>query len=246
MASLSLAQFTQSTPTAGVNSVLLSYKVPHNSYIYINNSEHMRLRIPAYQSFSYTAAQSADNVTVDVSATPAIVPNIYNAPAFQLSALGYWVATAPTAVTKIVYPTAISGSSITFAVNDTTSTAASLNVYYSLAVGSYQWVISYPNATGQADAVIKTEAIEDVNSRSQSAVDSQLFFPINIILPEDFYLSLYVNAPVAANMTLGQTTTVPNLLANISLPIESGTMSALLKQNPNIVKDVKKYLADVS
>ena len=246
MASLSLAQFTQSTPTAGVNSLTLQYKVPHNSYLYINNEEHMRLRIPALQTFTYSAAQTTNDVTVTVDAPVAIVPNVYNAPAYQLSALAYWKTTAPTASTKIVYPTNITGSTITFAVNDTTSTEATLEVYYLLGTGAYQWVISYPNATGTADAVIKTESIEDVNSRSQSASDAQMHFPINIVLPEDFYLSLYVNAPVAANMTLDQTSSTPNLLANVSIPVESGTMSELLRHSPDITKEVKRFLADVS
>ncbi len=246
MATLGLAQFTQYTPTAGVNSMILSYKVPHNSVVYIRNDQHMNLKIPAFQQFTYTAAQTSNNVSVTVSAPVAIVPNVYNAPAYQLSAMAYWVATAPSSVTKIVYPTSISGSTITFAVNDTTSTAATLNVYYLLGVGSYQWVIAYPGATGMTNATIKTEAIEEVNSRSQAAIDSQLYFPISLPLPEDFYLYLYVNAPVVANMTLNQNTTTPNLLAHLSIPVETSTMTEALKQDPQFVSKVKKYLADVS
>ncbi len=246
MATLGLAQFTQYTPTAGVNSMILSYKVPHNSVIYLRNDHHMNLKIPAFQQFTYSAVQSSDNVSVTVAAPVAIVPNVYNAPAYQLSALAYWETTSPSVSTNIVYPTSISGSNITFAVNDTTSTAATLNVYYLLGIGSFQWVIAYPSATGTTNAIIKTEAIEDINSRSQAAIDSQLYFPISLPLPQDFYLYLYVNSSVAANMTLNQNTTTPNLLAHLSIPIETSTMTQALNQDPQFVSKIKSYLSDVS
>jgi len=229
---LTLSQFTVSTPTAGVNSLALTYKAPLNSFVHFRVDKMMKMRITATQTFTYTAAQTSDDVTVTVSAPVAVVSNVYNAPNYALSAIGWWTGSSGTP--KLVQATNVSGSEITFAVNDTTSTSATLLVYYLLGAGNYSWVINVPLATGTAQATIHTGSIEDVNDMDQISADGALYFPQQLILPENYSLNLYVLAPVAVSMAQNSTSTTPNTLATLSIPTDQGTMIELLAKIPNI------------
>ncbi|MCW1300611.1 MAG: hypothetical protein OH335_04385 [Candidatus Parvarchaeota archaeon] len=204
----------------------------------------MKLRLTATQTFTYTSAQTSDNVIVTTSAPIAVISNVYNAPNYALSAIGWWTGSSGTA--KLVQCTNVSGSSATFAVNDTTSTSATLLVYYLVAAGNYSWVVNVPLATGTAQATIHTGAIEDANQMDQISSDGALYFPQQIILPENYSLNLYVLAPVAISMSPAQTTTTPNMLATLSMPTDQGTMAQLLAKIPNIKQIMNSMLLGLS
>ncbi len=236
---LTIDQFTYSPPTAGTSSNILSYLVPTNSYIILRNDARMRLRFTASQTFTYSAAQSSDNVTVTVSGPVAQVSTIFGTTTNpDVSATAYWQATSPTAYTTKVEATAISGSNITFAVNDTTSTAATLTVYYLLATGTFSWTVKVPVSAGDVAAQIYGNSIASVNSLDQTSDGSSIYFPQLLILPQNFSLNLYVTSTPALNMQLGASTPTPNTLASLQIPILTGPMSEILAQDPQVKQHV--------
>ncbi len=237
---LTLSQFTVATPTAGVNSQALTYKSALNSFVSFRTDKMMKMRVTASQTFTYTAAQTSDDVTVTVSAPVAVVSNVYNAPNYGLSAIGWWTGSSGTP--KLVQATNVSGSAITFAVDDTTSTSATLLVYYLIGAGNFSWVVNIPLATGTAQATLHTGSLEDVNDMDQISADGALYFPQRLILPENYSLNLYVLAPVAVTMAQNSATTTPNTLATLSIPTEQGTMSELLAKMPNVKQNMNALL----
>ncbi len=240
---LTLDQFTYSAPSAGVNSKILTYTVPINSYIILRADEMMKLRFTASQVFTYNAAQTSPDVTVTVSGSVAQVGTVLGSKANpSISAVGFWHTTSPSASTKIVEPTNISGSDITFAVNDTTSTAATLTVYYLLGNGNFSWVVGVPVAAGNITATLYSDSIQHVNSLNQTSPESALYFPEQITLPQEFTLNLYVQSTPAVDMALDLSTETPNTLAGIQIPILTGPMTEILQQDPEVKKHVIDYL----
>ncbi len=240
---LTINQFTYSAPTAGTSSKVLSYLIPLNSYIILRSDQMMKLRFTEKQVFNYTAAQTSKNVTVTVSGSVAQVGTVFGTDSNpQLSAIGYWNATSPSAFTKVVQPTSISGSEITFAVNDTTSVAANFTVFYLLANGSFSWVVSVPVAAGDVTAQIYGDSLQNVNVLNQTSQESSLYFPEQIVLPQGFALDLYVQSTPAVDMDPALSSTTPNSLAGIQIPVITGPMSEILEQDPDVKKHVIEQL----
>ena len=236
MKKLTLDQMVYTAPTAGVNSKVLSYKVPLNSYMILDDNQLMRLKITAKQTFTFNTTQSA-STTVTVSGSVATVGNIYTGNTdYNKSAIGYWKGTSQSTQT-LVKPSAISGTSITFPINDSTDSGGTLVVYYTLKPGSYSWVVNAPTAASTISASVLKDAVSNVNSLNQASTETGLFFPRKILMTEHFDLQLWVLAPVVVDMDPASLSTdTPNLLAAVDIPVSTGEMATLLERDPEVKK----------
>ena len=239
---LSLDLFTPTASTPGVNSIALKYQVPLNSYVITQNDSLMNLRLTAKQTFTYTAAQTGNDVTVAVDALVATIGNIYdNGTDFDQSVLGYWTANS---VTTVVKATNVAGKNITFAVNDTTSTSATLTVYYTPKAGSFSWIVIAPTASSTISQTLVTYSIGHVNNLDQSSVDTGIFFPKKVLMTQRFELQLWVIAPVAIDLNANYTSDTPNSLAAVNIPIITGTMAELSSRDPDVARVAVKLLQE--
>jgi len=240
---LYLSQFTYTPNTAGVNSPLLSFTVPLNTYYALLNSEPMHIALPSFFSQSYTSAQSSDNVTVTAPTPVAVVAGTYNVPNYSLTAIGYWYNGT---TYRPVPATNISGSNITFNVNDTTSTTATLYVYYLPAQGNV--TIAYSNPSGSSSVpsamttvtkVIFKRPLMNIHSLDQQL--SYIHISENSLLPQFFQLTVYVNSSVVL-YTNSVNANYPNTLAFLDLPVSTGNMSELLQKMPNAYRAVMQQM----
>lgn len=239
---LSLDLFSPTATTAGVNSMALKYQVPLNSYLITQNDSLMNLRLTTKQVYTYTSAQTGNDVTVAADALVATIGNIYdNGTDFSESVLGYWTASS---TTKVVKATAVSGKNITFAVNDTTSTSATLTVYYTPKSGSFTWIVVAPTAASTISQTLVTHSIGHVNSLDQSSVDTGVFFPKKVLMTQRFELQLWAIAPVAIDMVPNYATATPNTLAAANVPIITGTMAELTARDPDVARVAVKLLQE--
>jgi hypothetical protein len=241
---LSLSQFTTSAATQGVWSTVASYTVPLGVFYRIQANTPISLRLTAWQSFTYSTAQTSGNVTVTVAGNVAVIPSYYNQPNYELSAIGFWYNHT---TTKIVYASNITGNQITFPVNDTTSTDVVFTVYYLLNVGQYQWNLGVPLATGGYNAILHSSAIANVNMKDQLSTGSLVTFARDVTLPENFSLSLSTLSTPAVtmtneNMTPSAASTTPNVLAVLEIPCFKGDISELKKTDPNYIQNIVSSL----
>ncbi len=240
--SLTTDKFTPTVGSAGIKSEVLSYDVPLNSYLITKDDELMYFRLTSKQTYSYSSAQATADVTVAVNSRVATVGNLYTGtPNLDLSVLGYWTAGG---TTTTVEATNVSGKNITFAVNDTTSTSATLTVYYTPKVGSYSWVVVAPTAASTTSQTVVTGSIGSANALNQSSTETGIYFPKKVLMTQRFVLQLWVMSSVAIDLAPNFETDTPNTLANISIPCYTGTMDELTAKDPNVAQTAVRLIQE--
>lgn len=248
---LSLSDFTYTAPTAGTDSAVLSYQVPLGQYVQIPTDIPMNLRLTAAQVYSYTAAQTAANVTVTTTGTIASVANYYSTPSPAQSGLAYWTVSGSTTST-LLQANGLTANTLTFPVNDTTDTTASLVVFYLLANGYMKWRVGIPLSSGTYNADLFSTSILQVNQLNQVSTGNLLYFPRSITLAESFTLELVVNSSPAVNLVSNFTTSTPtylsalsftNNMATLNIPAYGGDISELNAVDANAVDNlINSYL----
>ena len=236
MSKLLLSNFQYTANTTGVNSLLLNYVVPLNTYVTLDMTKPFHIALPTFFSTSYSAAQTSASVTVTAPTPVAVIQNMYNAPNYSLSAIGYWYNGT---TYRMVKPTAISGSSITFYVNDTTSTSATLYVYYLPAAGTMSIVYQNPTSPTTITKTIFRTTLTSIHSTDQYRVP--LTLAENALLPQFFTFSIYVNAPVVIQ-TGSVSPNYPNVLANFDMDVNVGNFNELVKKVPNIYDQILQQM----